>query len=131
MLALLIVAPACDDGPVIPPETFQPVGTWQATQFTATTGLGHYDLLELGGFISIQLLENNTFAGTYAVPDFEDHPSDEFSVAGTWTLDGLSTVLMDHDGESYLRRLAFVGGGDQMTASGAVDGVDITIILER
>ena len=129
--AVLVVAPACDDGPVVTPEEFQPVGTWQAVIFTATTGAGIHDLLELGGSISLQLLPNHALAGTYAIPEFEGQASEELEIQGTWNLQGLSTVQFEHFGDSYIRRLSFIGGGDQMSASGAIDGIDIHIVLER
>ena len=129
--ALLVVVPACDDGPVIPPENFQPLGTWNATIFTATVGSDIHDLLELGGFITLELQEDNVLAGTYAVPEFADQPSDEFPITGTWTLQGRTTVRFEHFGDSYLRRLSFTGGGNQMTGRGVVDGTDIHLVLER
>ena len=131
LCALLVTAPACDDGPVVPPENFQPLGTWNATTFTATTGSGIHDLLELGGFIILQLQEDNVLAGTYALPEFEGQPSDEFPISGTWTLHGRSTIQFEHDGDSYLRHLSFTGGGNQMTGTGTIDGIDIHIILQR
>ena len=131
LAAVLVVAPACDDGPVIAPEEFQPVGSWQAVIFTATTGAGVYDLLELGGSISLHLLPNFALAGTYAIPEFEGQPSDELEIAGTWTQLGLSTVRFEHFGDSYVRRLSFIGGGDQMRANGVIGGIDIHIVLER
>ena len=131
LCAALIAAPACDDGPVIAPEPFQPVGTWNAVVFTGTTGAGIHDLLDLGGSISLQLKADNTLGGTYAVPEFEGQPSDEFPVTGTWTQQGLATIRFEHFGDSYLRRLSFTGGGNQMTGRGVVDGIDIQIILER
>lgn len=129
--AVLIAVPACDDGPVVPPENFQPLGTWNATTFTATAGTDVYDLLELGGSITLQLMEDNVLGGTYAVPEFEGQPSEEVPIAGTWTLLGRTTIRFEHSGNSYIRLLSFTGGGNQMTARGVIDGFDIHIILRR
>ena len=131
LCTLLVAAPACDDGPVVTPENFQPLGTWHATTFTATGGSGVYDLLELGGVITLQLMEDNVLGGTYAVPEFEGQASEEVPIAGTWTLLGRTTVRFEHSGDSYIRLLSFTGGGNQMTGRGVVNGFDIHIILRR
>ena len=122
---------ACDDGLPVPPEEFEPVGTWTATAFTAAFPGQTYDVLAEGGSIDVVLHPNGTISGTYVWPGLDGTESYDLELEGTWTREGQNRVYFTHQEGPYLRYVLFAGGGNQMAGEGSADGVIVNIVLRR
>lgn len=129
--ALLASGSACDDGLPVPPEEFQPVGTWTATTFIATFDGRVHDVLAEGGAVSVTLHENGTIGGVYVWPAIEGTESYELGLEGEWVKQGFSKVFITHQEGPFLQYVPFTGGGNQMAGEGSADGVIVNIVLRR
>jgi hypothetical protein len=127
--ALLTLAlAACDDDPTAPAS---PVGTYEATSWTATEGSTTTDVLEAGGSFTITLTSQGTTTGRVFVPASVTGEGDfDADLAGTWTQSG-STIDFDHEADTFVRDMLFTLQGSTLVGDRTFSGVRVQVTLAR
>ena len=130
-LASLAVVGGCGDEEGFTPTTDDVAGTYEATTFTATTGLGTLDLLALGATVDVTLDTDGTTTGTLFVPGAGEGGADLVEeLTGTWDLSG-STVTFSQSGSTFISDVEFAVSENRLTGEGIYEGQELRLLLTR
>jgi hypothetical protein len=117
-------------------ESFTPTeetvaGTYQASAFTVTSGVGTTDLLAAGATVDATLAPDGTTSGRLFVPGAGENGGDlDEDLTGTWTLAG-QTVTFDQTADTFIRDAEFLAGRNTLTGEGTFSGVTIFLQLVK
>ncbi len=133
LAAMVASSASCDDDdePTGTEEPFQAIGTWRAVVFVVNVDGTNYDVLDEGGSITLLLFDGGASGGSYLVPQLGDYIGEAALLEGTWWITQQNRLHIEHDGDSFLRRLVFVGGEDQLESMGVIDGMEVHVVLQR
>ncbi len=121
--AALVLLLACGGSDSFTPTEETVAGTYEASEFTATTSIGTIDLLLAGATVDATLAPDGTTSGRLFVPGGEEDGSDlDEDLTGTWTLAG-ETVTFDQTADTFIRDAEFIAGRNTLTGEGTFSGV--------
>ena len=126
---LLLPATACsDDDETGPNDSLE--GTWDVQSFTG----GGQDFIALGMQMSIELDATSSTGGTFELTIVNDgidacDPGPNCNQTGNWTATSSSITI--NSGTVDATTFAYVRTGDQMTWTGTIDLIPVTVVLER
>ena len=127
--ALALLAACGSDGFTPTEETV--AGTYEATMFTVTSGVGTTDLLAIGATVDATLAPDGTTSGRLFVPGAGEGGADlDEDLTGTWTLLG-DTVTFDQTADTFIRDADFIAGRNTLTGEGTFDGVSLFLQLVK
>jgi hypothetical protein len=130
-LVALAAAGGCGDDDGFEPSAGDVAGVYEATVFTATTGLGTLDLLALGASAEVTLDVDGTTTGRLFIPGAGEGGEDvDEDLVGTWDLSG-STVTFNQTGDTFIRNVDFAASENQLTGEGVFDGQQLLLILTK
>lgn len=129
--ATLIMLLACGGGDSFTPTEETVAGTYAASVFTITSGVGTTDLLAIGATVDATLFPDGTASGRLFVPGADDDGGDlDEDLTGTWTLAG-QTVTFDQTADTFIRDAEFIAGRNTLTGEGTFEGVTIFLQLVK
>jgi predicted small lipoprotein YifL len=130
LLLFLLALLGCNDPEH--PDTLDLTGTYHATTFASTGFTGETrDLLALGASITLTLNADKTTAGRLYVPPADDSaPAVDEDLAGTWDIVG-TTVTLDHEANTFLRRMEFVADGMRLTGQLLDPDNSFSVVLSK
>ena len=106
-------------------------GTYEASEFTATTSIGTTDLLLAGATVDATLAPDGTTSGRLFVPGGGEDGGDlDEDLTGTWTLSG-ETVTFDQTADTFIRDAEFIAGPNTLTGEGTFSGVSVFLQLVK
>ncbi len=122
---------ACGGSESFTPTEDTVAGTYHASAFTVTSGVGTTDLLAIGATVEATLAPGGTTSGRLFVPGADADGSDlDEDLTGTWTLAG-QTVTFDQTADTFIRDAEFIAGRGTLTGEGTFDGVSIFLQLVK
>jgi hypothetical protein len=128
--AALTLLLACGGDSFTPTEETV-VGTYEAAEFTITTGGSTTDLLLAGATVDATLAADGTTSGRLFVPAAGEGGADlDEDLTGTWTLDG-ETVTFDQTADTFIRDAEFIAGRNTLTGEGTFNGVAVFLQLVK
>ena len=107
-LAALVTLGACEDEST-GPELEVVAGTYTATTFDVTESGMTFDILDLGGDLTMTLNANGTMSGNLFAPGMDDGGADlDQDFAGSWEVDEDSRVTFElaDDDDTFLEDVA-------------------------
>jgi hypothetical protein len=127
----LVALLACGGNESFTPTEETVAGTYGASAFTITSGVGTTDLLAIGATVDATLAPDGTTTGRLFVPGGDEDGSDlDEDLTGTWTLTG-QTVTFNQTADTFIREADFIAGRNTLTGEGTVDGVSIFLQLVK
>jgi hypothetical protein len=122
---------ACGGSESFTPTEETVAGTYQASAFTVTSGVGTTDLLAAGATVDATLAPDGTTSGRLFVPGAGENGGDlDEDLTGTWTLAG-QTVTFDQTADTFIRDAEFLAGRNTLTGEGTFSGVTIFLQLVK
>ncbi len=129
--AALVLLLACGSDDSFTPTEETVAGTYEASEFTATTSIGTTDLLLTGATVDATLAPDGTTSGRLFLPGGEEDGSDlDEDLTGTWTLAG-ETVTFDQTADTFIPDAEFTAGRNTLTGEGTFDGVSVFLQLVK
>ena len=108
-LAGIVTLGACEDEST-GPDIAVVAGTYTATTFDVTDSGMTFDILDLGGDLTMTLNANGTMSGNLFAPGMDDGGADlDEDFAGSWDIeeDGRITFELEDDADTFLEDVAF------------------------
>lgn len=128
---LLLVCAGCgDDGTT----SDSPVGSYHATELTATSSSGTTDLLAAGAELTMVLSSQGTTTGTLVIPAaFSESGNEEtVSLAGNYDYDAATGVVtFTQSGDTFVRDMTWILTGDELHGELTSAGTTIAATLQR
>jgi hypothetical protein len=127
----LVFLLACGGSEGFTPTEETVAGTYRASTFTVTSGVGTTDLLAIGATVDATLAPEGTTSGRLFVPGADEEGGDlDEDLTGTWTLTG-QTVTFNQSADTFIGEADFVAGRNTLTAEGTSGGLSIFLQLVR
>ena len=130
LAAVVLAGCGGDDDNGFSPSVATVSGTYNASQFTATTSGQPVNLLALGATVHVVLNPDGTTTGHLFVPDVVGQGEVEADLTGTWTLSG-STVTFSQSADTFIRDVEFTAAQNSLEADGTFEGTTLHLALAK
>ena len=123
-----IALAGCDDDPVQPTA---PIGAYEATSWTGTSGGTTTDVLAAGGTFEITLTPQGTTTGRLFIPAAVTGEGDfDSDLSGTWTQTG-SIIQFSHTADTFVRNMPFTVQGATLVGDRTFGDLRIRVTLSK
>jgi len=131
LCAFAAAAAGCSGGDVTGPEAHV-AGSYAATEWTITSVVADYDVLALGGHLTLVLHADSTTDGEFYIPaGAAPEPQEQrVSMAGRWSLEG-GVVRFTMDGDTYVRFVDWEVGDRTLSTEFMNGGWTVRTVLRR